>query len=180
MMELVSKSDAAIDKHLVLLDLVVTEYLKGSTQQQIAKTTGMSSATVGGMLREWREMASNSDAIRSRATLALNNADKHYDKLIKKAYGVLEDAEQAQSINQRANTIKLIADMEAKRIDLLQKAGMLENNDMASRIIETERKQAIVTDILKNTVGGCNRCRPIVQQKLSEMTNEIVVIKADE
>lgn len=179
MTELVSKTAEAIDNHLIKLDLVVTEYLKGSTQSQIVKSTGLSSATVGSMLREWRDMASNSDLIKSRATMALNNADKHYDKLIKKAYGVLDDAEQANSLSQRAGTIKLIADMEARRIDLLQKAGALENTDMANKIMETERKQAIVMDILKNTVGSCDHCRPIVQEKLSQITNDIVVIPVD-
>lgn len=181
MTEIIARdNNYAIENHLLKLDDVVTEYLKGSTPQQIAATTHMAVATVNNYLREWRGMAANSDIIRGRATIALNNADRHYDKLIKKAYGVLEDAEQANSLSQRGATIKLIADMEAKRIDLLQKAGLLENSDMAAKVMETERKQAIVVDILKNTVGGCNRCRPIVQQKLSEMSNDVVVIKADE
>lgn len=178
--ELSRSSEEAVENHLIRLDSVVTEYLKGKTPTQIASELGMATKTVGTLLREWRDMAQNNDAIKGRAVIALHNADKHYDKLIHKAYGVLEDAEQAQSLSQRVATIKLIGDMESKRIDLLQKAGALEDTEMSAKIIETERKQAIVVDILKNTVGPCPRCRPMVQQKLAEMTNEVVVIKADE
>jgi hypothetical protein len=179
MAELAIRTEEALDKHLIKMDKVVTEYLKGLTNTEIARKLGMTTGQVGGILKEWRGLASNNEAIKSRALLALKGADTHYDKLIKKAYEVMEDAEDAENINQRLASIKLIADMEAKRIDLLQKAGALEDTDISRQIVETERKQAIVVDILKNTVGGCSRCRPMVQSKLAEMTNEIVVIPAD-
>lgn len=170
----------AIDKHLIKMDKVVTEYLKGSNPEEIGKTIGMSTRQVGILLKEWRGLAANNEAMKSRALLALKGADVHYDKLIKKAYDVMEDAEVAQSLSQRLASIKLIGDMEARRIDLLQKAGALEDTDISKQIVETERKQAILMDVLKNTVGPCKRCRPIVQEKLAEVTRDVVVIKADE
>lgn len=168
----------ALDEHLERLDAIVTEYLKGRAPQEIAKELNLSPAVVGSALREWRSMASNSEAIKSRALQALSNTDRHYDKLIKEAYSTLEDAASAGALGQRIAAIKLIADMEAKRIDLLQKAGMLEDSDMAKRNLEIERKQKVLVGILQDVVGQCNHCRPKVMSRLSEAVDGIVTLDA--
>lgn len=172
-----SKEDA-VDEHLKRMDLVVTEHLKGSSPEEIVRHTGLTRTQVGALLKEWRTVASNSEAIKSRALQALSGADKHYDKLIKKAYSAMDDAEDVGALGQRIAAIKLIADMEAKRIDLLQKAGVLENDDVAKRLVETERKQKILVDILQSVVGKCDKCRPQVMTKLSQATDGMVVLSA--
>ena len=180
MHEIATRADEdAIERHLVMMDKIVTEHLKGHKPVEIARTLGLSNGTVGKYLREWREAASNNQAIRDRASVALRQADEHYDKLIAKAYEAMEVAEENDSNTQKMNAIKLIADLEKARIDSLQKAGLLEDSDVTKQLIETERKQQILVDILKSTVGPCNHCRPKVQEKLAQMTNEVVVIKAD-
>jgi hypothetical protein len=170
--------ESALDDHLERLDLIVTEYLKGKAPQEIAKELQLSPAIVSGALREWRTMASNSEAIKSRALQALSNADRHYDKLIKEAYRILVDAEAAGALGQRVSSLKIIADMEAKRIELLQKAGMLEDSDVAKRNAEMERKQKVLISILQETVGTCKVCRPKVMSRLSEVVDGIVTVEA--
>jgi hypothetical protein len=174
----VAVTDTLIDKHLERMDDVVAEYLKGSSVTEISRTLNLSQSQVGMVLKEWRGLASNNEAMKERAVLALRGADLHYNKLIHKAYSVLSDAENSNSIPQRLSSIKLIADIEKVRIDLLQKAGMLEDANLSSEMIETQRRQDILMDILKNTVGPCPRCRGIVQEKLSEISNETVILKA--
>jgi predicted transcriptional regulator len=182
MNEIATRGDERrLEDHLVTMDKIVTEHLKGYKSVEIAKVLGMSTATVGKYLREWRDAASNNHAIRERADVALRNADEHYNKLIRKAYEAMEDAEFNASNTQKMSAIKLIADLEKARIDSLQKAGLLENSDISKQLVETERKQQILVDILKSTVGPCSRCRPIVQERLSNMASgEVVIIRADE
>ena len=175
----VVRSQDAIDKHLERMDAVVAEHLKGSSPREIAKTLGLTTGQVGSTLREWRQLVSNNEAMKERAAVAVRGADEHYAKLIKEAYETLEIAKETDSNNQRMNAIKLIVDIEKTRFDMLQKAGALEDNDLARQMLETERKQEIVVGILKEVVGPCKRCRPLVQNKLAEMTNEVVVIKAE-
>jgi hypothetical protein len=118
--------------------------------------------------------------MKRRATEAVRNVDSHYDKLIKEAYRLMEDAESAGSLPQRAVALKMVVDIEKTRIDLLQKAGVLEDSDVSKHVIEMERKQEVLTNILKEVVGPCPRCRPKVQQALAQITNEVVVMNADE
>jgi hypothetical protein len=178
MSELVSQKK--LDAHLLRMDDVLTEYFKGKTPQEIAKTTELSVVTVNNILKEWRGLAQNNEAMKRRATEAVRNVDSHYNKLIKEAYRLMEDAESAGSLPQRAVALKMVVDIEKTRIDLLQKAGVLEDSDMSKHVVEMERKQEILTNILKEVVGPCPRCRPKVQQALAQITNEIVVMNVDE
>jgi hypothetical protein len=180
MNEVATRSDEqAMERHLIEMDQVVTESLKGFKPAEIASVVGMSVGKVNRLLKEWRGLAQNNSEIRDRATMALRNADEHYDKLIKKAYEALEAAEFGDSNTQKMNAIKLIADLEKARLDSLHRAGLLEDNDITRQLIETERKQEVLMGILKNTVGPCDHCRPIVQEKLAQITNDVVVIPAN-
>lgn len=167
------------DERIERMDSVITEHLMGRSTPEIAVNLGLTPAQVNKTLREWKSLASNNDFMRERATVALRGVDAHYDRLIKKTYGILEDAEQNQSVSQRLNAVKLIADIEKTRIDLLQRAGVLENSDLAKQMVETERRQEILIGILKNVVGVCPRCRGPVQEELSKISNETVILVAD-
>lgn len=164
--------------HLDSMNAVVTEYLKGEDPTYIAKTLGMQRVRVVGLLNEWRGLISNNEAIRSRAREALAGADAHYNRLINKAYEVIDSADQGNNLGAKNNAIKLIADMEAKRIDMLQKSGMLENKELAEELAETERKQEILESILKEVVSHCDKCKTETMRRLATVAdpNEAVVV----
>ena len=164
--------------HLDVMNSVVAEYLKGDDPTQISKTLGMTRVRVVGLLNEWRGLISNNEAIRSRAREALGSADQHYSKLIGKAYEVIDSADQRDNLTAKTNAIKLIADMEAKRIDMLQKSGMLENKELAEELAENERKQEVLERILKEVVADCNHCKTEVMKRLAAVADpdEAVVV----
>lgn len=164
--------------HLDLMNTVVSEYLKGDDPTTIAKTLKMSRVRVVGLLAEWRGLISNNEAIRSRAKEALASADQHYSRLIGKAYEVIDSADLRDNLSAKTNAIKLIADMEAKRIDMLQKSGMLENKELAEELAESERKQTVLENILKEVVSDCSHCKREVLSRLSSVSDpeEAVVV----
>lgn len=165
--------------HLEEVNKVATEYIKGLNESEISKELDIPRARVSSLLREWKSMASNSEAVRARAREALSGADTHYSRLIKQAYEVIEDANTQGALTVKTAAIKLILDIEAKRIDMLQKAGLLENKEIAEQLLETERKQELLMRILTEVSGTCNKCKPEVLRRLSEVsgpTGEAVVI----
>lgn len=164
--------------HLDQINLVVSEYLKGDDPTVIARNLGMQRVRVVGLITEWRGMISNNEAIRARAKEALASADQHYSRLIGKAYEVIDSADQRDNLSAKTNAIKLIADMESKRIDMLQKSGMLENKELAEEMAETERKQEVLEGILKDVVSDCNHCKTEVMKRLATVAapDEAVVI----
>lgn len=165
--------------HLEEVNAVATEYIKGLNETEISRELDIPKARVSSLLREWKQMASNSEAVRSRAREALAAADQHYGKLIKQAYEVIDDANLNQNSAVKLNAIKLVLDIETRRIDMLQKAGLLENKELAEQLLETERKQELLMNILKEVSGQCNICKPKVLKRLAEVsgpTGEAVVI----
>ena len=165
--------------HIEEVNRVATEYIKGLNETEISKELDIPKARVSTLLKEWKSMASNSEAVRSRAREALASADVHYSKLIKQAYEVIDDATTTANLSAKTAAIKLVLDIESRRIDMLQKAGLLENKELADQLLETERKQEILMGILKEVSGECSTCKPKVLKRLAEAsgpTGEAVVI----
>ena len=169
-------SEAALVNHLDLVNKVASEYLKGSDASEISKILDIPRAKVTELLTDWRVMAANNQAIHARAKEALAGADQHYSSLIKKAYEVIDSADQTNNLTAKTTSIKLIADIESKRLEMLQKAGLLDNQELADELLETERKQEILISILKEVTSSCDSCRPKVLSKLSQVNEGGVVV----
>lgn len=163
-------------EHLDLVNKVATEYLKGADDAEIAKSLDIPRNRVKSLLNDWRSMVANNQAIQSRAKEALAGADQHYSALIKKAYEVIDSADQTANLTAKTTSIKLIADIESKRLEMLQKAGLLDNQELSDQLIETERKHEILISILKDVTSECEHCRPKVLSKLSALNEGVVLI----
>jgi len=163
-------------EHLDKVNRVVEEYLKGNEPTQISKELDIPRQKVVAYIREWRQMASDNAAIRARAKEALVGADTHYNKLISKAYEVIDDATTSANLSAKTSAIKLVLDIEARRIDMLQKAGLLENKELAEEMLEIERKQEVLVGILKDIAMEHPEVRDKIMRRLSEVSKEREVI----
>ena len=163
-------------EHLDEVNKVVEEYLKGNDPTQISKELVMSRQKVVAHINEWKQMASDNAVIRARAKEALAGADTHYNKLIQKAYEVIDDATTTANLTAKTSAIKLVLDIEAKRIDMLQKAGLLENKELAEEMLEIERKQDILVGILRDIAAEYPQIRDEIMRRLSDVSKEKEVI----
>jgi hypothetical protein len=168
-----------IADHFEQMNKVVAEFIKGNNVNQIAKSFQLKPMQVNQMLENWRDLMQGDAGISERAREALGAADQHYSMIIKEGWNTVEQANEQDALNVKAQTLKLIADVESKRIDMLQKAGVLERNDMADSILETERKQEILVGILRDVTSSCPTCKQEVARRLSEVTNKVEVISVD-
>lgn len=163
-------------EHLDEVNKVVEKYLQGNEPTQISKELAMPRQKVVAHIQQWREMASDNAAIRARAKEALVGADTHYTKLISKAYEVIDDATTTANLNAKTAGIKLVMDLESKRIDMLQKAGLLENKELAEEMVEIERKQDVLKDILRDVASTHPEVRDLIMRRLSTISNDREVI----
>lgn len=166
-----SPEDSVV-KHLDTVNKVVGEYLKGNDPTKISKELAIPRKQVVEYLNEWKQMASANDAIRSRAREALTAADEHYSRLISKSYEVIDDADTNGDLRSKSGAIKLVMDIESKRIEMLQKAGLLENKELAEEMMEIERKQDILKQILMDIASEHPEIRDKIMKRLSEVANE--------
>jgi hypothetical protein len=173
--------DLEVIEHLDEINKVVEEYLKGSDPTKISKDLNLPRTRVVAHLNEWKVMVSANDAIRSRAKEALAAADAHYGKLISKAYEVIDEATMNNNLGAKTAGIKLVLDIEAKRIEMLQKAGLLENKELAEEMVEIERRQEVLVGILKDIAKDHPQVRDLIMQKLSDISksDEVITIVHD-
>lgn len=171
-----------LPQHMDRMNTVVEKLLQGNSASQIATLTGFQRKEVVELIDEWKSIVHNDNATRDRAKEAISGADQHYAMLIKEAWKTVEDADLSGQLGIKATALKLIADIETKRIGMLQSVGVLENNEIASQIAETERKQEVLVKILKEVTSSCSKCKLDVARRLSQITGivESVVIDSEE
>lgn len=172
----VSTAEEEVVKHLDVVNQVVGEYLKGSDPTKISKDLAIPRQKVVLYLNEWKAMAADNAAIRARAKEALVVADTHYSKLIEKAYEVIEEATTTANLNAKTSAIKLVMDLESRRIDMLQKAGLLESKELAEEMVDIERKQEVLVEILKDIASEYPQIRDEIMRRLSNVAKEKQVI----
>ena len=168
-------------EHLDEINKVVEKYLQGSEPTQISKELALPRQKVVAHINQWKLMAADNAAIRARAKEALVVADTHYNKLISKAYEVIDDATTIANLGAKTAGIKLVLDIESRRIDMLQKAGLLENKELADEMLEIERRQDILKDILKDIAAEHPEVRDKIMRRLSEISKnqEVITVVRD-
>jgi hypothetical protein len=176
----VSFEDLTVE-HLDEINKVVEKYLQGTEPTQISKELDLPRTKVVAHINQWKLMAADNAAIRARAKEALVVADTHYNKLINKAYEVIEEATTISNLGAKTAGIKLVLDIESKRIDMLQKAGLLENKELAEEMLEIERRQDILKDILKDIAAEHPEVRDKIMRRLSEVSKnqEVITVVRD-
>jgi hypothetical protein len=168
-------------EHLDEMNKVVERYLQGSDPTQISKELALPRTKVVAHLDQWKLMASDNAAIRQRAKEALVAADTHYNHLINKAYEVIDEATTVGNLGAKNAGIKLVLDIESKRIDMLQKAGLLENKELAEEMLEIERKQDVLKNILKDIAAEHPEVRDKIMRRLSDISKagEVITVVHD-
>lgn len=172
-------SDLEVANHFDQMNRVVEELLKGNNPTAISKTLGIKRVEVLDHIETWRGLVRSDNSIRERAKEALGAADQHYAMIINRSWETVEQADAAAELRTKAQALKLVADVEAKRIEMLQKAGLLENNELGDQLVETERKQEILMNILRDVTSNCDHCKFEVARRLSEASGRIEAVNVE-
>jgi len=85
------------------------------------------------------------------------------------------------NLSAKTAAIKLVMDIESKRIDMLQKAGLLENKELAEEMMEIERRQEVLVSILKDIASEYPQVRDEIMRRLSSFAkdNEVITVVHD-
>lgn len=178
-----------LDNKISIVDARRFEYIEevarlrmeGQTEAAISKKLGIPRKEVKAMYEDWTTMIIHDAQSKDLAREHLYRMVEHYDSIVKRSYDLLAELEQEQFTHQisaqRNTTLKNIAEFEAKRLDFLQKAGLLDFNEIGNEMAAMEEKAAILIDILKTSL--CSACSATVMQRLSEVTNSVEGVVVD-
>ena len=78
----------------------------------------------------------------------------------------------SNNLGAKTQGIKLVVDIEKARIEMLQKAGLLENKELAEEMIQIEKRQEILMGILRDIASSHPEVRDLIMQRLSAAAKE--------
>lgn len=173
-MSIVSTESARFEAMERVADLT----FKGGSATAISKETGIPRKEVIALQEDYRAALANDQEARDMARDYLNMMVKHYDSLISKFYDLVDEIDQlpwnAAAAAQKNAALKAIAELDAKRLDHLQKAGLLDSAELGDELADMEEKQSILIDILRNDL--CPECQAHIAHKLSKVTGRVEVV----
>ena len=145
-----------------LIEDVADLHVKGISPYTIARRLSIKVVEAKAAIQQWETIIQNDMDSRDAARDYLNKLVAHYDTLISKAHENLDELDtmtfDEKVSAQRNATMKNIADFEAKRVDLLQKAGLLDAGELGDELAEREEREALdFLEILRNDL--CTDCK---------------------
>lgn len=164
--------------YYVNMNRVVEVFLKGHTNPtQIAKALSIPRKDVINYITAWREIAKNSTQIKDRAAEALSAMDRHYDMIIKEMWEVVEAP--TVDLKTKASTLKQIADVEAKRQETLQKAGLYDDAGVSEKLVEMEEYTDAIKALLISVVKSYPQTKTFIMEGLSNLGSPTRVAEDD-
>ena len=135
-------------------NVVYDDFVKGNQDYTaLAKKHGITRAKAIEMVREVNDYIKQSGAFKEMAKERLGEMDHHYSMLIKAGWEAVEDMkDEGKKADKIPSALKAIADIEAKRQEALQKAGMYDDYEVGDMLAESERKIDAIKELLKSVI----------------------------
>lgn len=154
MTQLVGPKQVAQSEYVEKQNAAFDLYLQGVTKyNDIAKRLNIPRAQVEVMIEEVKTYLRSHESFKEMGRERLHQMDKHYGMIIRKGWETVEELENGNDHDKIGSVLKMIADVEAKRQDALQKAGMYDDSELADMIAETERKTEEIKKLLLQIIG---------------------------
>lgn len=164
-----------------LMEKVAALRLTGKSDTAVAKELGLKRVVAIELFEEYKSIVRQDADSRDMAREHLDMMVKHYDRLIEKSYEVYKNLEymsfDEKIAAQMNTTLKNISEYESKRVDALQKAGLLEGAEIGDEMAAMEEKHQIIINILKDDL--CAICKPNVMSKLKRVTGKVEAHQVD-
>jgi len=159
---------------------VITLHLEGRNPQWIAKSLNMKPKDVLNYIQEFKEIAKSDDLLRARAQEVVHEFDQQHNRIISSLWEVVEEAEQAaDGLKTRATALKSLSDISAKRVEVLQKSGLLSDAALGDEMAEMEDRQDKLIAILREVTADCNHCKFEVARRLADVDGKVLPVKVE-
>lgn len=140
-------TEVALPDHMAILNSIIEGFvLKGEMNPtKIAKALHMKRGDVVTYLEEWKNIAANDEDIKARASVLLTELDQSYSQIIKELWNSHATALTAKD---EAAILKIIADVIAKRHEVLKTAGLYADNELGDHMAVLEEQAEKIKELL--------------------------------
>jgi hypothetical protein len=160
--------------YYVNLNRVMEMFLKGQTNAtKISKALGLPRKDVLDYIAAWQDIARNNQNIKDRATEALTAMDKHYDMIIAGFWEIIENP--LVDLKTKAGALKNVADVEVKRQETLQKAGLYDDAGIADELVRMEEYTEGIKNALFAVIKQYPETKVFIMEQFSKAGEPVVV-----
>lgn len=151
---------------------IVDDFLKGNTNYtDLAKRHSIKRADAIIMLDEWKQYVRSDKSFKEMGRERLHEMDRHYGLIIQEMWDSHQDLKDSGEFHKAATVLKMISEVEAKRQDALQKAGMYDDGELADMVMETERKTQAIAEFLMKLAADYPELKPKIIEALKKIEN---------
>ena len=162
---------------------VVRLTAEGRTKEYIRSQTGLTARQQRAVNEEYKTFVRSDLWTANRSREIIGYMDEHFGAIIVRLYEVVDAAEMNDDYKNKGNALKLIAEVEAKRADALQKAGVLSAQSLGDDVAASNARQEKIMTVLKNFAVKHPELAKELANDIASIDNEVIatnVVEEDE
>ena len=149
------------------LNRVSEEYIKGTIDATtISKVTGIRRDKVVKYISEFQAFARSRKYIQERATESLTSMDMQLSMVQKELWSIIENDNPTPNV--KNSVLKNIADVEVKRHEVLQRAGVFNEDSLPEELVALQEKVDVVQKILLEVARKYPDTKTFIMDALSK------------
>lgn len=155
-------------------------HLRGMNPTDIARRTETTRANVLTAIEDFRLVlkreASSAVDLRDRMMDILFESDEAFRMVIDEAWKTSEAADSAGDYRTKVAALKLVESSTKTRAELIQKAGVGQDQEIIDQINDTEERQQVLIQLLKDIRDEFPEVAEIIATRLSRIQTEVIEI----
>lgn len=158
-------------------------YLQGKNPTDIARQLDASRALVLTAISDFKSvMRRESETaidIRDRLVDIMFEADESFRMVIDEAWSTVREADNAGELRNKISALKIVETTTKSRADMVQKAGMGQDEDIINQLNDNERKQQVLIKLLKEIRDSHPEVAELIATRLSQIQNEVEYVSIE-
>jgi len=159
-------------------------YLKGKNAIQISRELEVSRASALTAIEDFksilRSQAETALEIREKMFDILFESDESFRLVVDEAWNTVQQADINSQYGTKVQALKLVESATKNRAELVHKAGIGQDQDIIDQINDTEEKQKILIDLLRDIRNDFPEVAQVIATRLSRIQNEVEFISIEE
>lgn len=176
MSDIVASHDSEQERKL----MVVRLYAESRDKNYIQSQTGVPPAAQKKIIAEFNEYSRNDLYTQQRGREIVGQVDQHFSSLISQLYSVVDEADMNSDYKIKASTLKMIAELEAKRVDVLQRAGVLSAQSVGDEVAQTAIKHKKILDLLKSIAAKDKNIAREIAEGIADIEGQVISVRVVE
>lgn len=159
-------------------------HLQGKNATQIARELDVPRKHINTALEDFRGLlrrnAESAVDVRERLMDIIFESDEAFRMVIEEAWTTVRQADNIGQLGPKVNALKLVESSTKNRAEMLQKSGVSQDNEIIDQINETEERQAVLIQLLKEIRTEFPEAAELITRRLNQIQSEVEAVVVED